>query len=188
MTDLTSHPTRQYIDNEMRAIEEDFHKTFYMLLGNAVVFKELLPILVKRSNITKDRKANNYAIQLKRTIENFVFLAEQVEHHYKVESKHGKENYKAMHADIAKVIGTTLANLSFERYDNLASLLISFSQGTHIEIEEHLLDSLLDYEQPQTLEGMGLIQRYCPHLTVDEKEEMAKDLVKWSDMRQMAKI
>lgn len=177
--------TKEYIENEMSAIEEDFHKTFYMMLGNAKVFEEMLPKFIKILNGTKDQKAIKYATKIKATLQNFNFLAAEVEHHYKIEDNRAKESYKAMHADISRIIGVTIATIPFERYDQFANLLIDFNQGNYAQVEEHLIDSLLDYEENKTLEGFGMVQRYAPDLTPDQKEQFCKDLVKWSDYRNL---
>lgn len=181
--------TNQYIKNEMSEIENDFHKTFYMLLGNAVVIREMLPkmMIAIRKVRHNDKVAMQTFIKIKNAIDNLCLLSENVEHHYRVENKEAKEAYKLMHADICKIIGITVATIPFERYDAFAELLIAFNQGDYTQIEEHLLDSLIDYEGSQTLEGFGIIQRYCPNLTVEEKEQMAKDLVKWRDLSLMKK-
>jgi len=179
--------TKQYISNELTQIEDDFHKTFYMLLGNAVVIREMLPkmMLAIQKVRHKDKIAVQTFIKIKNAIDNLCLLSENVEAHYRVENKEAKEAYKLMHADICKIIGITAATIPFERYDAFAELLIAFNQGDYTQIEEHLLDSLIDYEDGTTLEGFGLIQRYCPDLNVDIKEQMAKDLVKWSDLRNL---
>ena len=179
--------TKEYINNEMSAIEEDFHKVFYMILGNSLVIREMLPkMMVAIQKIKhKDLKATQLFIKIKNAIDLLYLLSENVEHHYRVENKEAKQAYKNMHADICRIIGTTIATIPFERFDQFASLLIAFNQGDYTQIEEHLLDSLIDYEESQTLEGFGIIQRYCPNLTVEQKEQMAKDLVKWADLRNL---
>lgn len=179
--------TKQYIQNEIKVLEEDFHKMFYFTLGNSIVLKQMLPTLLKSSGLTKDLKGTNYATKLQNAINSIIILSESIESHFKVSDRKVKENYKEMFADITKIIGITIATTPFERLDSFASLLISFNQGDYTQVEDHLIDSLLDYEQNKTIEGLGLVQRYAPNLTVEQKEEFAKDLVKWADMREMTK-
>jgi hypothetical protein len=178
---------KQYIENEMSVIEEDFHKTFYMMLGNAKVFSEMLPKFIKTIYGTKDQKAIKYATKIKATLQNFNFLAAEIEHHYKIEDNRAKEAYKAMHADIARIIGVTITTLAFERYDSFANLLIDFNQGNYAQVEEHIIDSILDYQENKTLEGFGIIERYASTLPVEQKEEMSKDMVKWRDLSNIAR-
>jgi len=180
--------TKQYINNEIKVLEEDFHKMFYFVLGNSVVLKQMLPTLLKSSGLTNDFKGTNYAIKLQNAINTIIILSESIESHFKVPDRNVKENYKEMFADITRIIGITIATTPFDRLDAFASLLISFNQGDYTQVEEHLIDSLLDYEENKTIEGLGLVQRYAPNLTVEQKEEFAKDLVKWADMRQMTKL
>lgn len=179
--------SREYIDNEMSIIEEDFHKTFYTMLGLAKVFEQMLPKFTKTITATRDRQAIKYATQAKNALQQFNFIASQIDNHYKVEDKADKEAYKNMHADIAKIIGITLDQIRFERYDNFANLMIDFNQGNYTQVEEHLLDSIMDYQESGTLEGLGMIKMHAPNLTAEQIESFAKDLVKWSDMRNLSK-
>jgi hypothetical protein len=179
--------TKEYIENEMSQIQEDFHKTFYMMLGNAKCFEEMLPQFIKTVYLTKDQRAIKYATKVKALLQQFSFLASEIEHHYKIQDNRAKEAYKEMHADIARIIGITLTTITFERYDQLASLLIDFNQGNYAQVEEHLIDSILDYQENKTLEGFGIVQRYAPGLTADQKEEFCKDLVKWRDLSNLIK-
>lgn len=178
---------REYIDNEMSIIEEDFHKTFYMMLGIAKVFEQMLPKFTKTITATRNRQVIKYATQAKNALQQFNFVSSQIENHYKIEDKADKESYKNMHADIAKIIGITLDQIRFERYDQFANLMIDFNQGNYTQIEEHLLDSIIDHEQSETLEGLGMIKMHAPSLTAEQIEAFAKDLVKWSDLRNLSK-
>lgn len=178
---------REYIDNEMSIIEEDFHKTFYAMCGIMKVFKEMLPKFKLLVKATGDIKAVKMANNVSLAASNFILTAHQLDAHYRVGDKADKEAYKNMHADIAKIIGITLDQIRFERYDQFANLMIDFNQGNYTQIEEHLLDSIIDHEQSETLEGLGMIKMHAPGLTAEQIEAFAKDLVKWSDLRNLSK-
>lgn len=178
---------KEYIENEMSIIEEDFHKSYYTMGGIMKVFKQMLPKFKLLVKATGDIKAVKLANEVSLSASNFILSAHKLDAHYKVADKNDKEAYKNMHADIARIIGITLDQIRFNRYEEFTNLLVDFTQGNYTQVETHLIDSLLDYEQPTTIEGLGLVQRYAPNLTVEQKEEFAKDLVKWSDMREMTK-
>ena len=179
--------TKTYISNEMERIEDDFNKSIYFILGLAKVTKGLVAIVIKivQGTKRKDLQALNYFIKLKNSLETTCLIIENINRHYKAENKEAKEHYEDMFANICRVIGITISTLTFDRFDQFASLMIDFNQGNYAVVEEHLIDSILDYEGSETLEGFGIIQQYCPHLSVDEKEQMAKDLVKWADLRNL---
>ena len=178
---------KEYIENEMSVIEEDFHKTFYTMGGLMKVFKQMLPKFRLLIKATGDSKAVKLANAVSASASSFIIAVHQLDSHFRVGDKEDKEAYRNMHADIAKIIGITLDQIRFERYDQLANLMIDFNQGNYAQVEEHLIDSLLDYEESKTLEGFGLVQRYAPNLTPEQKEEFCRDLVKWRDYSNMIK-
>ncbi len=179
--------TAKYIMNEMERIEDDFNKTIYLTLGMSKIHKGLVKVAANiiQNTKRKDIVALNYFIKLKNALENVCLITENIDRHYQAENKEAKEYYVEMFANVCKIIGITISTITFDRFDQFASLLVDFNQGNYAQVEEHLIDSLLDYEEGQVLEGLSLIQRYCPDMPIEIKHLMAKDMTKWSDLRNM---
>ena len=177
--------TKEFINSEMSEIENDFHKGFYMVSALPRVLSTLVEKNYRVANLTRDQKAMKLLSRFKNLTNDLCFVSDEYRNHFKVENKYAKESWIAMFADVIRVLSITLSQIDIDRYDELASLLIDFNQGNVARVEEHVIDSLLDYEEKTTIEGLGLVQRYAPHLTVEQKEAFAKDLVKWRDYSNM---
>lgn len=177
--------TKEFINSEMSEIEKDFHKGFYSISALPRVLLNLVEKNYRVANLTRDQKAMKLLARYKNSTNDLCFICDEYSSHFKVEDKYAKESWISMFADIIRVLAITLSQIDIDRYDELASLLIDFNQGNVARVEEHIIDSLLDYEEKQTIDGLGLIHQYAPHLTVEQKEQFAKDLVKWRDYSKM---
>jgi hypothetical protein len=177
--------TKDFIDSEMSQIEDDFHKAFYMISA----LPKILSILVEKNHRAAIHNCDNNAFKIltrfKKVSTDLCFISDDYKYHFQVENKYAQEAWTNMFADVIRVLAITLDQITIDRYDELASLLIDFTQGNIARVDEHVIDSLLDYEEKTTIEGLGLVQRYAPHLTVEQKEAFAKDLVKWRDYSNM---
>jgi hypothetical protein len=177
--------TKDFIEGEMSQIENDFHKGFYMIAALPKVLSTLVEKNNRVANLSRDYKAAKLLAKFKKQSIDLNFTSEEYKNHFKVENKYAKEAWIAMFADVIRILAITIDQITIDRYDELASLLIDFTQGNIARVDEHVIDSLLDYKEKTTIEGLGLVQRYAPHLTVEQKEAFAKDLVKFCDYRNM---
>lgn len=177
--------TKAFIEGEMSQIENDFHKGFYMISALPKVLSLLVEKNHRAANTNRDIKALHLLTKFKKVTTDLCFISDEYKNHFKVENKHAKEAWISMFADVIRVLAITIDQITIDRYDELASLLIDFTQGNIARVDEHVIDSLLDYEEKTTIEGLGLVQRYAPHLTVEQKEAFAKDIVKFCDYRNM---
>ncbi len=177
--------TKEFINGEMKKIDDDFHKGFYMISALPQVLSILVEKNLRIAKLDRNLNAIKLLYKFKKHALDLCFTSDEYKNHFKAENKHTQEAWTNMFADVIRVLAITLDQITIDRYDELASLLIDFTQGNIARVDEHVIDSLLDYEEKTTIEGLGLVQRYAPHLTVEQKEAFAKDLVKWRDYSNM---
>jgi len=180
--------TQDYITTELKRIEEDFHLLYYFSVSNYAVQRGIAYKLLQKAKFLKDKQTLNFVIKYKNLIDSLCLLAENFEQMCKTKNEAiecEKEATKSIFKQVNDILGITAATLRYERINEFAGIMTSFNQGQIAQVKDELLDSLLDYEETNTLEGFGLAQKYLSDKSVDEKESFCKDLVKWANFRNM---
>jgi len=179
--------TEQFIKNEQTAIREDFEKAFYCLLPVVPYLREMTALLKSSAMKAGDKQAVKNANQLSVPLNNMAFAVEQFESKFKTENNKSKEKIRAALKERIWIFSLALARLPFEMHADLIAHLQDYYQGNFKYVSGEMLDALLEHENENGIEGLALVHRINPSLTPEQKEEFAKEMMQWSDYRNIRK-
>lgn len=172
-----------YIKEEKKIIEEDFHKCYYYLIAMEGLLKNLGLKMLQTTQKAKDYQAVKYTNKLNAQIQNLSFALEQFKEAFKVDDRKQREEFIKIMQERIELVIIPLVRMSIDEEADFINMISSFFQKDYASVHTEILDTILELEEPSSIEGLSLISRYCPDLSVEKKEEFAKDMTKWANFR-----
>lgn len=183
-----SSPSEAFIKTEKQSIQAKFDNAFLYLLAFARLLKETIFMIDSSAKVSNNPQLIKCTGTITRSIANLMMAIENFELKVPVYNTTDLSDLKSAFEERIEMFAITLSRIPLERQTDLMLMMQEMYQGNYKFIDDSLLDALIEHEDKDTVEGLGLIHEINPALSAEEKEYFAKRLSKWADYRSFINV